>query len=84
MGLRVRAADGSEVGTVTAVLHLLVQDTLEVEMTTGGTRLVPFVSAVVPVVDLAGGEVRLADVPGLLVDEDEDGSGEGGPDEDGA
>jgi len=72
VGLRVRAADGSEVGTVTAVLHLLVQDTLEIEMDCGGTRLVPFVSAVVPVVDLAAGEVQLADVPGLLVDEDDD------------
>ena len=33
-------------------------------------RLVPFVSALVPEVDLAGGFVRLADVGGLLTDED--------------
>ena len=70
VGLRVRTADGAEVGTVTAVLHLLIQDTLEVE-TADGPRLVPFVSAVVPVVDLEAGEVRLADLPGLLEDVDE-------------
>jgi len=72
VGLQVRAADGAVVGTVSAVLHLPTQDTLEVE-TADGTRLVPFVSAVVPVVDLAAGEVRLTDVPGLLTDTDEDG-----------
>jgi len=72
VGLDVRAADGILVGTVTAVLHLLSQDTLEVRTSNGSTRLIPFVSAVVPVVDLARGELHLADLPGLLVDEDED------------
>jgi 16S rRNA processing protein RimM len=71
VGLAVRAADGSVVGTVTAVLHLPIQDTLEVE-TPDGVRLVPFVAAVVPGVDLEAGELQLADVPGLLTDQDED------------
>jgi len=69
VGLRVRAADGSPVGTVTDVLHLALQDTLEVD-TASGPRLVPFVAAVVPSVDLVAGELRLADLPGLLEDED--------------
>jgi 16S rRNA processing protein RimM len=77
IGMAVRSADGELVGTVTDVLHLPLQDTLEIE-TPAGTRLVPFVNAVVPTVDLAAGELHLADVPGLLVeleddvDEDED------------
>ena len=84
VGLRVRTADGADVGAVTAVLHLPIQDTLEVE-TADGVRLVPFVAAVVPVVDLAAGEVRLADVPGLLqdlADEDEADEDETEADED--
>jgi 16S rRNA processing protein RimM len=52
------------------VLHLPMQDTLEIE-TADGVRLVPFVSAVVPQVDLAAGRLHLADVPGLLTDLDE-------------
>jgi 16S rRNA processing protein RimM len=71
VGLSVRAADGSVVGTVAEVLHLPLQDTLEVT-TADGPRLVPFVAAVVPTVDLAARELRLADLPGLLQDEDED------------
>ena len=71
IGLVVRAADGARVGTVTDVLHLPLQDTLDVA-TDDGSRLVPFVTAVVPRVDLAAGELHLADLPGLLVDQDED------------
>jgi 16S rRNA processing protein RimM len=71
VGLAVRAADGTVVGTVTAVQHLPIQDTLEVE-TADGVRLIPFVSAVVTGVDLAAGELQLADVPGLLTDQDDD------------
>jgi 16S rRNA processing protein RimM len=71
VGLAVRAAVGTVVGTVTAVLHLPIQDTLEVE-TADGVRLIPFVSAVVTGVDLAAGELQLADVPGLLADQDDD------------
>lgn len=70
VGLRVLDASGADVGEVTAVLHLPAQDTLEVQ-TEDGMRLVPFVLDLVPEVDLAAGAVRLADVPGLLGDEDE-------------
>jgi len=49
------------------VLHLPAQDCLVVEAG-AGRRLVPFVSALVPRVDLEAGEVQLADVGGLLED----------------
>jgi 16S rRNA processing protein RimM len=70
IGLTVLDADGVEAGRVTAVVHLPAQDLLEVA-TSEGARLVPFVTALVPVVDLAAGSVQLADVPGLLHDEPE-------------
>jgi 16S rRNA processing protein RimM len=74
VGLEAVGADGTVVGPVRSVLHLPMQDTLEIE-TADGVRLVPFVTAVVPRVDLAAGRLHLADVPGLLTDLDE-------PDED--
>ena len=69
VGLRALATDGSEIGTVIAVLHLPLQDTLEIE-TTAGPRLVPFVEALVPTVDLVAGSVTIADVSGLMSEED--------------
>ena len=65
IGLQARAADDAAVGTVTSVVHLPHQDTLVVDAD-GREVLVPFVSALVPTVDLSAGFVRLADVPGLL------------------
>lgn len=69
VGLSVVSADDSPVGSVTAVLHLPGQDLLEID-TSGGRRLVPFVTALVPEVDIAAHRLRLADVPGLLGDTD--------------
>lgn len=71
VGLGVVDHTGASVGTVTAVLHLPAQDTLEVRTQRSGVRLIPFVTALVPVVDLSSGTVHLADVPGLLVDEED-------------
>jgi 16S rRNA processing protein RimM len=65
VGLQARGADDAVVGTVTSVVHLPHQDTLVVD-TDGREVLVPFVSALVPTVDLTEGFVRLADLPGLL------------------
>jgi 16S rRNA processing protein RimM len=65
VGLDVRTPDDSVVGTVTSVLHLSEQDTLVVDADDREV-LVPFVAALVPTVDVAGGYVRLADVLGLL------------------
>ena len=67
LGLAVETTDGRDVGQVRDVLHTGPQDLLEIA-TASGTRLVPFVEALVPEVDLAGGRVVVADVPGLLVD----------------
>ncbi len=71
VGLAVLDATGAAVGRVVEVVHLPAQDLLSVEVA-GGTRLVPFVEALVPEVDLAAGHVRLADVEGLLSDLDDD------------
>jgi 16S rRNA processing protein RimM len=70
IGLRVLDAAGTEVGTVTAVVHLPAQDLLEID-TANGARMIPFVEALVPDVDVSSGCVRLADVAGLLSDEDD-------------
>ena len=67
-GLRVLDHTGNEVGSIAEVVHLPGQDLLEIR-TPAGSRLVPFVKALVPTVDLATGTVQLADVPGLLTDE---------------
>jgi 16S rRNA processing protein RimM len=62
-----QAEPGQSIGTVTEVLHLPVQDVLAVRRYDGGEILVPFVSDLVPRVDLAAGYVGVLDVPGLLV-----------------
>lgn len=67
VGLGVLDASGQQVGAVSEVLHLPAQDVLQID-TPDGERLVPFVQALVPVVDVAAGHVQLADVPGLLED----------------
>lgn len=70
VGLRVLDAAGADVGEVVAVIHLPSQDALEVQTDTG-LRLIPFVLDLVPEVDLLRGRLQLADVPGLLTDEDD-------------
>ena len=81
VGLRAEHADGRLLGEVGEVLHLPHGDVLVVrrqEGTRGSPEvLVPFVAAMVPVVDVAGGRVVLALPEGLLE------LGEG-PDEQGA
>lgn len=63
-GLAVLVAH-EERGTVVDVLHLPGQDSLLLEI--DGTRVqVPFVEALVPVVDLENGHVIVVDRPGLL------------------
>jgi 16S rRNA processing protein RimM len=72
VGLEVRTTDGVPVGTVTEVLHGGGQDLLAVDTADGREALVPFVAALVPVVDLAAGRVEVADRPGLLSPLDEE------------
>ena len=70
VGLEVLDAAGAVVGTISGVLHLPAQDVLQVR-TPSGERLVPFVTELVPVVDLGRGVVQCADVVGLLADEED-------------
>ncbi len=67
VGLTVLNHLGEVAGTVREVLHLPSQDLLDVTTKTG-SRLIPFVRALVPVVDLEAGTCQLADVGGLLED----------------
>jgi 16S rRNA processing protein RimM len=69
IGLTATTPDGAEVGVVGSVLHLPAQDVLEIETATGA-RLVPFVAALVPEVDLGAGRLTVVDVTGLLDDQD--------------
>lgn len=68
VGLLAYTTDGVEIGPVTTVLHMPGQDVLELK-TTHGVRLVPFVEALVPEVDLGAGRLTVATVEGLLEDE---------------
>ena len=67
VGLRVRTVDGTAVGTVTDVLHH-GQDILVIDPV--GARadqiLIPFVKAIVPEVDIAGGVLVIDPPEGLL------------------
>ena len=96
-GLRAELTDGTVVGEVTGLEHLPAHDALVLAETLpgGGTArtLVPFVKAIVPVVDVGGGRVVL-DPPGgllardaanLVVSEETQGDdgGGGGHDDDG-
>jgi len=69
IGLMAQLPDGAQIGKVIDVLHGVVQDILVIE-TSAGERLVPFVEALVPDVDLAAGRLTVAEVPGLLEDEE--------------
>ena len=58
VGLSVRDRHGSELGSVSEVLHLPGQDLLVVVGSSGNEILVPFVTDIVPVVDVEGGYVE--------------------------
>lgn len=63
--------DGVEVGTVARVEHFPAQDLLVVR-TADSEVLVPFVSVMVPSVDLAAGTITVTPPPGLFEDLDDD------------
>ncbi|MGI8523510.1 MAG: ribosome maturation factor RimM [Nocardioides sp.] len=65
LGLAVEDLDGRALGEVRQVVHG-AQDLLQVRTPDGRDALVPFVSALVPEVDVAGGRVVVADRPGLV------------------
>ena len=66
IGLEVRSTSDAVVGTITSIAHHGEQDTLVLRGSSGAEILVPFVSEIVPTVDLDRGVVLVADVPGLL------------------
>ena len=72
VGLQVVTTTGTTSGSVVEVLHTGAQDVLVVRLEDAGTRqgggevLVPFVTALVPSVDLEAGTLTVADRPGLL------------------
>jgi 16S rRNA processing protein RimM len=66
VGLRAELPDGAELGTVQDVLHAPAEDLLAITAADGAELLVPFVSAIVPTVDLRGGRVVVDPPEGLL------------------
>jgi 16S rRNA processing protein RimM len=66
VGLKAVTVDGVDVGEVTALESRPAQDLLVLRLSDGREALVPFVTAIVPEVDLKGGRVVLDPPPGLL------------------
>ena len=65
-GLRAEHVDGRVLGTIAGLEHLPAHDMLVLVEGSGARTLVPFVRAIVPVVDVAGGRVVLDPPGGLL------------------
>lgn len=57
---------GNAIGTVREVVHLPAQDLLDIETMQGHRALVPFVSEIVPAVDIAGRRIVVDAPVGLL------------------
>jgi 16S rRNA processing protein RimM len=67
VGLAVVTTDGRAVGELREIVHGSAQDLLVIA-TDGADVLVPFVSALVPEVDVPGRRIVVEDLPGLLTD----------------
>jgi len=76
VGLRVVTTDGDDVGELAEVAHGSAQDLLVVRTGDGREVLVPFVSALVPVVDVRAGRIEVADRPGLITPLEEEAAAE--------
>jgi 16S rRNA processing protein RimM len=59
---------GRALGEIVAVEHPGAQDRLVLRRSDGAQRLIPFVAAIVPEVDVAGGRVVVQAPPGLIDD----------------
>jgi 16S rRNA processing protein RimM len=66
VGLRAVTVEGTEIGEVTALQSRPAQDLLVLRLTDGREVLIPFVTAIVPDVDIASGRVVVNPPPGLL------------------
>jgi 16S rRNA processing protein RimM len=67
IGLRVESLDGSALGTVDRIDHAPSSDLIVLKKAAGGVALIPFVSQIVPTVDLRGGRIQV-DLPEGLLD----------------
>ncbi len=76
VGLDVVDLDGTHLGQVKALVHGSAQDLLTVRTPDGRDTLVPFVSALVPAVDLDAGRIVVADRPGLVTPFPDDSDGQ--------
>ena len=65
IGLAAVDTDGAALGEVAGLVHG-AQDLLRIKTPDGREALVPFVTALVPEVDVDGGRVVIADRPGLV------------------
>jgi 16S rRNA processing protein RimM len=65
-GLAVVTVEGDAVGEVSDVIHLPAQDLLAIARPGGRELLVPFVSELVPEIDLGAGRAVIDPPPGLL------------------
>lgn len=72
VGLTVVTTAGAPVGELVEVVHGAGQDLIIVRTPDGREVLVPFVEALVPVVDVGAGRLEVADRPGLLAPLTED------------
>lgn len=66
VGLVAVDADGVRLGTIVRVDHGPATDLLVLRQQSGRTSLVPFVKAIVPQIDVAGGQMVLTPPEGLL------------------
>ena len=66
IGLAAHDLEGTRLGEISGLVHGGAQDLLQIRTDDRRTALVPFVAALVPEVDLAGGRVVIADRPGLV------------------
>jgi len=67
VGLRVVSVGGEDLGAVARIDHAPASDLIVLDKSSGGTALIPFVSQMVPTVDVAGGKV-VVDLPEGLLD----------------
>ncbi len=67
VGLRVESVGGAVLGTVADIDHAPSSDLIVLDKTDGGTALIPFVSQMVPTVDVPGGRI-VVDLPEGLLD----------------
>jgi len=72
VGLAAYDVSGAALGEVTGLVHGGAQDLLTIRTPDGRDTLVPFVKALVPEVDVAGGRVVVADRPGLVTPLEDD------------